>query len=157
MSYLIPVRELGLRDSGQTIAVEDPFVVTPRQAVDAVKDFYKYVHRELAVIIALDAQDKIIDISRIMMGGIGHIPIRPRMIFTEALARMNAASIIVAHNHLTDSIKPSPEDKEFMLRIRDMGRELECELNDFIILGPTGEYWAATNETYALRRNGDRR
>jgi DNA repair protein RadC len=61
------------------------------------------------------------------------------MIFKEAVNQL-ACSIIVAHNHPSGSLSPSPADKEITKRIRETGKLLEINLIDHIIVGQDGYF-----------------
>jgi DNA repair protein RadC len=55
------------------------------------------------------------------------------MIFQGAL-KANANAIIIAHNHPSGNLDPSPEDREMTRRIKEAGALLEIRLLDSLIL-----------------------
>jgi DNA repair protein RadC len=65
-------------------------------------------------------------------GGVG-VYFDIRMIFQGAL-KANANAIIIAHNHPSGNLDPSPEDREMTRRIKEAGVLLEIRLLDSLIL-----------------------
>jgi DNA repair protein RadC len=65
-------------------------------------------------------------------GGIG-VYYDIRMIFQAAL-KANAQSIIIAHNHPSGNLEPSPEDRIMTKKIKEAGVILDINLLDSIIL-----------------------
>ena len=60
--------------------------------------------------------------------------IRIGEIFKDAI-RINAAAIVVAHNHPSGIAEPSPEDIGVTKAIREAGKMLDIELLDHIVIG----------------------
>jgi DNA repair protein RadC len=67
-------------------------------------------------------------------GTLNTVFVRVAEIFKEAI-RMNAASIIVAHCHPSGEPTPSPEDVRITERAVEVGRQLDIDLLDHIIVG----------------------
>ncbi len=65
-------------------------------------------------------------------GGVG-VYYDIRMIFQGAL-KANACAIIIAHNHPSGNLEPSPEDRVMTNKIKEAGVLLEIKLLDSIIL-----------------------
>lgn len=78
-------------------------------------------------------------------GSVNTAMIRVGEVFKEAL-RLNATSIIVAHNHPTSDPTPSPEDILVTRQIVEAGKLLDCECLDHLIL--------AGNRFVSLRERG---
>lgn len=60
-----------------------------------------------------------------------------KIIFKEAINQL-ACSIIVAHNHPSGNLSPSPADREITQRIKETGKMLDITLIDHIIVGSDG-------------------
>jgi DNA repair protein RadC len=71
--------------------------------------------------------------------------IRVGEVFKEAL-RLNAASIIVTHNHPSTDPTPSPEDILVTRQIVEAGKLLDVEVLDHLVL--------AANRYVSLRERG---
>jgi DNA repair protein RadC len=60
--------------------------------------------------------------------------VHPRESFKAAILA-NAAAVIVAHNHPSGSVDPSPEDIELSRRLREAGELLGIRVLDSIVIG----------------------
>ncbi|WP_423140750.1 JAB domain-containing protein [Parablastomonas sp. CN1-191] len=67
------------------------------------------------------------------------IVIRGRQLFTRAL-NINAAAVVLAHNHPSGRALPSPADIESTRRLAHVGEALEIELLDHLIVGGDNIY-----------------
>lgn len=63
----------------------------------------------------------------------------PKMIFTAAL-KMNANSIILAHNHPSGNLDPSQADKQLTEKIKNAGLLLDIKVIDHMILTSESYY-----------------
>jgi DNA repair protein RadC len=57
-----------------------------------------------------------------------------------------ASSIIIAHNHPSNNLRPSDEDEDLTKKIRDEGKLLGIKLLIHLILGADGSYVSFTDE-----------
>ena len=74
---------------------------------------------------------------QVSTGGITGTVADPRLIFTAAL-KVNAVSLILAHNHPSGNLFPSTADQELTIKIKEAGKFLEIKLLDHIILSSDG-------------------
>ena len=84
-------------------------------------------------VAALDTKNRLIKVSKVYRGSVNTAMIRVGEVFKEAL-RVNATSIIVAHNHPTSDPTPSPEDILVTRQIVEAGKLLDCECLDHLII-----------------------
>lgn len=96
---------------------------------------------EIFVMLALDVQKKPTGCFLISQGTINSTISSPRDIFQRALL-VNAHSIIVAHNHPSGEVEPSPEDIRITQRLTEAGKLMEIELIDHLIIGEEGKYYS---------------
>jgi len=89
--------------------------------------------REHLVAFYLDTQNRLIERQIIFIGTLNASIVHPREIFEPAI-RHSAASIIVAHNHPSGDLEPSPEDRETTARLVEAGKILGVDLIDHIIV-----------------------
>jgi DNA repair protein RadC len=89
--------------------------------------------REHLVAFYLDTQNRLIERQIIFIGTLNASIVHPREIFEPAI-RHSAAAIIVAHNHPSGDLEPSPEDKETTTRLVEAGKILGVDLIDHIIV-----------------------
>lgn len=85
-------------------------------------------------VAALDTKNRVLKIDKVYRGSVNSAMIRVGEIYKEAL-RLNATSIIVAHNHPTSDPTPSPEDILVTKQIVEAGKLLDVEALDHLIVG----------------------
>jgi DNA repair protein RadC len=71
-----------------------------------------------------------------------------RMVFAAAL-KGNATSIIVAHNHPSENLQPSNQDRLITAQLREAGKFMNIPLVDHIIMGRYGYYSFADEQDFA--------
>ncbi len=89
---------------------------------------------------------KYIDEELVSIGTINQTLAMPREVFRKAIA-LNAASIVLAHNHPSGDTTPSPEDLALTKRMKDAGEILGINVLDHFIIGH--------NSYYSFKENGD--
>ena len=107
---------------------------------------YGLKDQEYFLLITLDGNLNAIKVHEITKGLVNRTLAHPREVFRPAI-KDNATSIIVAHNHPSDNLTPSQEDRELTDRLVKAGRVVGIPLVDHIILG--------IDNYLSLRENGD--
>jgi DNA repair protein RadC len=72
-------------------------------------------------------------------GGVTGTIADPRIIFSAAL-KINACSIILAHNHPSGSLSPSVADRELTEKLKVAGKFLDIKVLDHLIVHTRGYY-----------------
>ncbi len=85
-------------------------------------------------VAALDTKNRLLKVDKVYRGSVNSAQIRVGEVYKEAL-RLNATSIIVAHNHPTSDPTPSPEDILVTKQIVEAGKLLDVEALDHLIVG----------------------
>ncbi|HZN91367.1 MAG TPA: JAB domain-containing protein [Myxococcales bacterium] len=101
---------------------------------------------ELMSVLFLDIRNRLIGYSVSYRGAISGLTCEPRGILVPALL-MNAAGIVVHHNHPSGDPSPSAEDLAFTRRLDEAGAVVGVWLLDHIITGDGGRW-------VSLRRRG---
>jgi len=83
--------------------------------------------------IHLNASQRVLKISLVAKGSLAQVSVHPRDIFRDAV-RMNAHSIILAHNHPSESPTPSPADLELTERMVEAGKLLGIPVLDHLVI-----------------------
>ncbi len=109
-------------------------VSQPETAAGILKTVIGNTDRETAVVLCLDAKNKINAINIVSIGTVDATLTHPREVFKAAILS-NAVGIIYAHNHPSGDIEPSPEDEAVTKRLIEAGKILGIDLVDSIILG----------------------
>lgn len=89
---------------------------------------------EVFSIIALNTKSEVIGLFEVSRGTLDSSLVHPREVFKRALL-INAASIILLHNHPSGNPKPSPEDIRLTKRLKDAGELLGIQVLDHVIIG----------------------
>ena len=95
--------------------------------------------------IFLDEQRGYLDDGCFADGSTAHLPVRLRGLFARALA-LGARGLIVAHNHPSGNCRPSASDIAATRRLVEIGRALEIELLDHLII--------TREKVYSMRAGG---
>ena len=90
-------------------------------------------HEEFWVLI-LNTKNKLIHIDKLYKGNLNTCYIRVAEVFRQAI-RMNAAAIMLVHNHPGGDPLPSPEDNRATEMIKSAAQILNIEVLDHIIIG----------------------
>ncbi len=91
-------------------------------------------HETLKVVL-LARNNKVKGVFTLGEGGQDAIIADVRMLFQVALL-CGASYVILAHNHPSGSLKPSPQDKMMTEKIYKAGQLLDIKLFDHLIIGP---------------------
>lgn len=121
----------------------------PRDAVDHARRALGAEPRETMVALMLDARRCVIAIAIVSRGTLASTLANPREVFGPAL-RLNAAAIVLAHNHPSGDPTPSDDDRAVTLRMAEAGRVLGIPLVDHVVIGdPTaasGRWWSSLRD-----------
>ena len=110
-------------------------MLTNRDAWKLCSDFYGSAQEHL-VVFYLNTRSHLIQREIVFVGSLSESIAHPRDIFEKALT-LNAAAIIVAHNHPSGNLDPSAQDIIVTRRILDAGKILGITLKDHLIISPT--------------------
>lgn len=95
---------------------------------------------EQFAVIFLNAANCIITSKIMFKGSLTSSAVYPREIIKKAL-KLDAAAIIVGHNHLSGATQPSRDDLQMTNKIHDACRTVDIVLHDHIIIvGKNGFY-----------------
>jgi len=108
----------------------------PTVACAFFRDKLGHLEREVFVAVMLDARHRMIDYVELFLGTIDGAEVHPREVARVAL-RLNAAAIVVAHNHPSGTIQPSESDKQITQKLKSGGEHLDIRILDHIIVTET--------------------
>ena len=94
-------------------------------------------HERFAVLV-LDARNQPLAVRTVARGGVDACPVDLREIFRPAM-EYRGSGIIVAHNHPSGDVAPSPEDIRLTRRLVHAGALLGVPLMDHLIVGISGD------------------
>jgi len=111
------------------------------QLSDAEREIFMVIfldNQHRVMVIFLDNQHRVVKHSRMFSGTLRHVEVHPREIVREAI-KVNAAAVILAHNHPSGCAEPSKADKEITERIIKCCQFMDIRVLDHFIVG-RGEY-----------------
>jgi DNA repair protein RadC len=83
---------------------------SPQAVKDHLRLELSVLEHEVFCVLFLDAQHRIIALKQMFRGTVSQTSVYPREVVKEALA-VNAAAVIIAHNHPSGSVEPSRADE----------------------------------------------
>ena len=117
--------------------LREPVAVSkPGEAYEQVKDIARDKQEQL-VGLYLDAQNKLIVRRTISVGSLNTTRSHPREILYPAIQHL-AAGFILAHNHPSGCLEPSPEDITFTQAVARAGELMGIELYDHLVVTRNG-------------------
>lgn len=90
--------------------------------------------REHFLGLYLDARHRVVAVRTVSVGTLNASLVHPREVFRPAVA-LQAAAVIVAHNHPSGCARPSGDDLELTRRLTRCGSLLGIELLDHLVVG----------------------
>jgi DNA repair protein RadC len=110
-----------------------------RSIVAVVRPLLEQEACEVGYVLCLTTKLDLIGYHEVSRGSLDSALMHPREIF-KAAVMVNAASIVLAHNHPSGDPSPSVEDLALTTRLREAGRLIGIELLDHIIVGHDGRF-----------------
>lgn len=116
-----------------------PVVTSSQSAYMALSPKFELLEQEVFVVMYLNRAHQIQGIHEIARGGISSALVDLRLLFKPAIL-YPSESIIVAHNHPSGVLRPSPEDFKLTERVVDLAHMLGICVLDHLIIGPNTYY-----------------
>jgi DNA repair protein RadC len=133
--HRLPIYRVTLvRESSQSSMLNR--ITTPRNVFEIASSYLEGADREHFVVIMLDTKNQVIGINTVAIGVLASCPIHPREVFKPAIL-VNAAGVILLHNHPSGDPSPSQDDLLLTSRLREAGEVLGIQVVDHVILGYT--------------------
>lgn len=109
-----------------------PLIRTAKHVYEYLKDMRELPKEHLRGLY-LNSRYRLVHDEVISIGSLTSNIIHPREVFKPAI-EYSAAAIIIAHNHPSGNIKPSPSDIEITNQLAKAGRIMGIELLDHVII-----------------------
>lgn len=129
---IIAAIELGGRKLHQSVA-EKPVMRSSNDAYQYMRHSLQDLDYEEFRILTLSRAGTVISASKISEGGIAGTVVDPKRIFKSALDDL-ASGLILFHNHPSGNLKPSEQDKQLTIRLKEAGKLLDITVMDHIIV-----------------------
>ena len=133
-AQLMAAIELGNRIAS-TPADERQPIASPSDAANLLMYRMAALEQEYLYVILLDTRNRVIgNPLEVYHGSLNTSMIRVGELFREAI-RVNAAGLIVAHNHPSGDPSPSPEDVAVTRALVEAGKLLDIDVLDHLVFG----------------------
>lgn len=106
-------------------------------------------YRERFYVVYLNRKNKILGYFLLSAGGSCSTVVDIKMVFQPAIS-LHASFIIIAHNHPSGTLEPSPQDCNLTKKIADIGLILDIRILDHIILTVDNYYSFSDNKPHLL-------
>lgn len=135
------VRELKVVYGKELGEMDDRVIRGPADVIEILRDMVADEAQEVFGALLLNARHKLLSYIEISRGTLTAALVHPREIFKAAIL-VNAASILLIHNHPSGDPNPSAEDREVTQRIYAAGELLGITLIDHAIFSQGGKYFS---------------
>jgi DNA repair protein RadC len=132
-TQLHAVLELARRHLNETLMETDTFT-SPREVCNFLRIWLRGREQEIFVVMFLNNRNRLITTEALFKGTIDGASVYPREVVKRAL-QLNAAALIIAHNHPSGVAEPSQADIAITHRLRDALQLVDIRLLDHLIIG----------------------
>jgi len=122
---------------------ERPVVKSPADAANLLMMEMAPLEQEHLRTLIMDSKNHVLKIHTVYIGSVNTAVVRVGELFREAI-RLNAAALIVAHNHPSGDPTPSPEDVHVTRQIVEAGKLLNVDVLDHLVIGQ--QRWVSLKE-----------
>ena len=130
---ILAIPELGRRYFEASLARGDA-IRSPADTETYLQARLQHLGHELFCCLYLDNRHRILAFVELFRGTIDGTSVYPREVVKEALA-VNAAAVILAHNHPSGVAEPSQADERITRRLRSALELVDIRLLDHLIIG----------------------
>ncbi len=127
------VLEIARRVLAQQLA-ERPLFDSPQRVKDYVALHLRPLTHEAFAVLFLDASHRLLQLELMFHGTLAQTSVHPREIVKRALA-LNAAAVVLAHNHPSGAAEPSRADELVTQGVRAALQLVDVRVLDHLIVG----------------------
>ena len=124
----------------------------PRDVADRLILQMGHLEREELRVVLLDTKNHVLRVPTVYQGNVSSSLVRVGELFRDAV-RLNAASVILVHNHPSGDPTPSPDDLHLTAEAIAAGRLLDIALLDHLVIGHDA-YVSLRDRGVAFERTG---
>lgn len=110
------------------------YMSSSRDVADFLIHSMRNLEHEVFMVVYLDASHAVIDSAILSEGTVNVNTVYPRELVKSALS-YNASALVIAHNHPSGSLQPSPQDKELTRSLYLVCSFMHINLLDHLIIG----------------------
>jgi DNA repair protein RadC len=124
---------IALRILAERLAVKGAAMDSPQTVRNFCALNLGALPHEVFGVLFLDAQHRLIEFRDMFRGTLTQTSVYPREIVKEALT-LNAAAVILTHNHPSGTVEPSQADRHLTKVLRDALTMVDCRVLDHVIV-----------------------
>lgn len=109
-------------------------ILKPYDIVEILMEKMRFEKQEILKVAMLNGKNKLLKIKDIAIGGGNFVTATIKSVLNEAV-KIEAAKIILIHNHPTGDPTPSGQDEEFTEKVEQASKILGIQLLDHIVIG----------------------
>lgn len=125
--------EIGRRRTDEAIH-EKLHITSSKKAYDSLKSKLSDLPHEEFWVVFMSRSNRVIKMECVSRGGVSGTVVDIRLILKPAIECL-ASGIILAHNHPSGNLKPSPEDLNLTKKIKEAVKLMDIILQDHLIIG----------------------
>ena len=133
LASLRALPELARRYFAQSLPCGEP-IRSPADTESFLKARMQHLDHELFCCLYLDNRHRVLRFDELFRGTIDGTSVYPREVVKEALS-VNAAAVILAHNHPSGVAEPSQADERITKRLKSALELVDIRLLDHLIVG----------------------
>jgi len=122
-----------------TLKETESDISNAKDVFDNINKFDIDYEQENLIVFCLNTRNDIIHSEILFKGGVDSCLIDSKTLFRVAL-KFNSSNIIIAHNHPSGQLTPSPDDIEIFKKLKQGGKLLQLPVLDSIIFNKTEYY-----------------
>ncbi len=119
-------------------------ITSSKTAYDEVKPYFQDLQHEEFYALYLNQANTVIQVKQMSVGGVSGTYVDAKVIYKAALD-YTASAVILAHNHPSGNLKPSPQDISLTKKLTLAGEQLEIPVLDHLIVSDNGYFSFSDN------------
>ena len=112
---------------------ERPVITSPSDAFHLLDCFIGYLDHEEMWVVNMNQRNRVVNMVKLYQGSVNSSQVRVAEIFRQAIID-NCSAIMIAHNHPSSYVEPSPDDVKVTRAIVQAGKLLDIVVLDHIII-----------------------
>ena len=145
---LLAVVELSKRITRKNASLNNVIIKSADIAFDYFRYIFKDQKQEYFYVIYLDNKKRVIENKLLFKGTLNQSIVHPREVFKSACI-LSASSIICVHNHPSGDAHPSGEDISMTNKLIELGKMMNVDIVDHIIIGRNQYYSFKAEKVYS--------
>ncbi|MCA0351012.1 MAG: DNA repair protein RadC [Chloroflexi bacterium] len=109
-------------------------ITSPADVVGLLQVEMSHLDKEHLRVVILNTKNHVLKIENVTIGSLNSASVRIAEVFREPI-RLNAAAIIVVHNHPSGDPTPSPDDILVTKQLIQAGQLLDIDVLDHLVIG----------------------